>query len=594
MHSHVRLLPLFIRLTPLFTRTGSKKREFSWRDRQKTLGYSAFPVLLWSAILFVGSSTGLAWAEDERFKACRTAAGFDEKNVFDITQPISQPREAIRLCHAAIQDNPKEDRLKAYLGWALYGDGRNREARQWIEQSKDSVIGSTLMGVSYEYGIGVNRDLAEAGDWYDRALFRDHRPRSEPSIIATTQKGLFYLYGWGGKDKKPEYAYDNFQEAANQGYDRACFFLGNLLRDGLGTKKDVSTAMDWYQKAAMKGHADALQALKDLAHVGYAQAYISVGNVYLNAEPPLKDKARAKSWYEQGVAAERSGALKHTQDRIEQLYLGTMHRDLGESEQAVYWFRKAAEQGHTDAQLQLATMLAQGQGVRQDWSQAANWYRKAALRGNKDAQAALALLYQDHPEIKRTYNAARSPGVTGAFCKCDEKDAFRGVAKNFTDFELELIKEIYETVDPRRPIDRLSKRFKQLNVTGQVVVLNRIDGKVTEVGFGNGILFPGNLVLTNAHIIGGEGTYVRFNIGQTDPGSPNRFADSVLGKVVALGSSMGSIPGDWALIVLDDREVNLNEKYGSANYKKMSKEEFIQAGNIPESAGCPANNIVTH
>ncbi len=54
--------------------------------------------------------------------------------------------------------------------------------------------------------------------------------------------------------------------------------------------------------------------------------------------------------------------------------------------QAVYWYRKAAEQGLADAMNNLGVCYYNGKGVRQDYAQAVYWYRKAAKKGDKVAQ----------------------------------------------------------------------------------------------------------------------------------------------------------------------------------------------------------------
>ncbi|MBQ0113780.1 MAG: sel1 repeat family protein [Bacteroidales bacterium] len=56
---------------------------------------------------------------------------------------------------------------------------------------------------------------------------------------------------------------------------------------------------------------------------------------------------------------------------------------------AVSWFKKAAEQGHADAQYNLAFCYANGNGVSQDYKQAASWYEKAAEQGLGEAIEAL-------------------------------------------------------------------------------------------------------------------------------------------------------------------------------------------------------------
>ena len=64
--------------------------------------------------------------------------------------------------------------------------------------------------------------------------------------------------------------------------------------------------------------------------------------------------------------------------------------------QAAEWFRKAAEQGHAYSQTLIAVMLAEGKGgLPRDEAQAAQWYRKAAEQGNAAAQNNLADMYEN-------------------------------------------------------------------------------------------------------------------------------------------------------------------------------------------------------
>ena len=53
--------------------------------------------------------------------------------------------------------------------------------------------------------------------------------------------------------------------------------------------------------------------------------------------------------------------------------------------QAAAWFRKAADQGHVAAQINLARMYEQGWGVDQDLSRARHWYAEAAAQGDDEA-----------------------------------------------------------------------------------------------------------------------------------------------------------------------------------------------------------------
>ena len=63
-------------------------------------------------------------------------------------------------------------------------------------------------------------------------------------------------------------------------------------------------------------------------------------------------------------------------------------KDAGE---AANWYRKAAEQGHADAQCRLGDLYYFGEGVPKDTGEAANWYRQAAEQGHAGAELNLLL-----------------------------------------------------------------------------------------------------------------------------------------------------------------------------------------------------------
>jgi len=64
-----------------------------------------------------------------------------------------------------------------------------------------------------------------------------------------------------------------------------------------------------------------------------------------------------------------------------------------DAEQAVSWYRRAAEAGWTDAQLNLGLCYSNGNGVAKDAEQAVLWYRRAAEAGHADAQSNLGVCY---------------------------------------------------------------------------------------------------------------------------------------------------------------------------------------------------------
>ena len=62
---------------------------------------------------------------------------------------------------------------------------------------------------------------------------------------------------------------------------------------------------------------------------------------------------------------------------------------------ALKWYRKAAENGHAGAQVDLGWFYQNGQYTEKDVKQAVDWYAKAANQGNSQAQLNLAVLYDE-------------------------------------------------------------------------------------------------------------------------------------------------------------------------------------------------------
>ena len=60
---------------------------------------------------------------------------------------------------------------------------------------------------------------------------------------------------------------------------------------------------------------------------------------------------------------------------------------------AVYWYTRAAEQGHADAQTSLGIMYYDGLGVSRNYAEAAKWFQLAAEQGHALAQNNLGVMY---------------------------------------------------------------------------------------------------------------------------------------------------------------------------------------------------------
>ena len=86
------------------------------------------------------------------------------------------------------------------------------------------------------------------------------------------------------------------------------------------------------------------------------------------------------------------------------------YRGLGvkvEYPKAAGLFRKAAEQGHSQAQYSLAVMYAFGQGMEKNYAEALQWFKESAAQGVPQAQFNLGVLYENGYGLDKDMTSAR-------------------------------------------------------------------------------------------------------------------------------------------------------------------------------------------
>lgn len=163
-----------------------------------------------------------------------------------------------------------------------------------------------------------------------------------------------------------------------------------------------------------------------------AEGWFQTGEKYYYGRGVPQDYAEAVKWYrkaaEQGHAEAQNSlgdcyACGDPQDQDIIMDVDEVDVDQAKARfgRAVAWYRRAAESGHAAAQNSLGLGYAQGWGVPQDFTQAVAWYRKAAEQGNPIAQDRLADCYyhgngvkQDYTQAVAWYRKAAEQGDAGA------------------------------------------------------------------------------------------------------------------------------------------------------------------------------------
>lgn len=157
---------------------------------------------------------------------------------------------------AALQGNALAQNTMGYLYSNGYGVVQNYNiANNWFRKAADQGYGLALcnLGVSYEKGLGVQPNNEEALKYYTKAA-------NQGSMKGQYQLGLCYAEG-KGVDKNSVEALRWYIKAANQGLAEAQYHVGVCYENGKGVfNKDITKALEWYEKAAAQNYQDAIIA----------------------------------------------------------------------------------------------------------------------------------------------------------------------------------------------------------------------------------------------------------------------------------------------------------------------------------------------
>jgi len=238
-----------------------------------------------------------------------------------------------------------------------------RAAALWLPAARrGDVRAQVALGRLYADGRGVERDLEQAVDWFDKAAGRgDAGGRFHLALMIERGLGTAADAGMAAK---------LFRQAAEQGHAGAALRHGTyLLAD---PDKERAEGARWITRAAEQGNLQAMAVL---------------GGLYATGSGVEQDDGLALKWLRQAAEKGAPGA---------QVNLGQMIATGRGTEanlaSAAAWYKRAADQGFAQGQLRLALAHASGQGVPRDDAAARALLAQAARQGLPAAQ----LLFADY------------------------------------------------------------------------------------------------------------------------------------------------------------------------------------------------------
>jgi uncharacterized protein len=264
---------------------------------------------------------------------------------------------------------------------------------------------SLHIGLCYKHGKFVHRDGIEAVRWFEKAV-------EQGNIHSLIELGHAYNED-GVCPNQFEKSVNYYAEAYSEGSAEGAYWLGTMFEKGKGLEKDYSKAFELYEYAGENGQSKGFVQAGYLYYFGYGvEKNISKAIEYTERAQTmgLEDADNLLNLMYRGIETEdeeqfildkafRFNLAKAEKGDIEaqfQVYLA-YNNGKGtniDSELAYQWCKKAADNGHLNAQNNMG-MLAQ---QRDDPLQAEFYLLKGCESGSFEAMNDLALLYLNNED----------------------------------------------------------------------------------------------------------------------------------------------------------------------------------------------------
>ncbi|XP_055373676.1 protein sel-1 homolog 1 [Condylostylus longicornis] len=311
------------------------------------------------------------------------------------------------------------------LGQLYYQGGRStpqnhEKAHDYFTQAANAgnAIGYAFLGKMYLEG----SEYFKADNDAAFKLFKKAAELGNP--IGQSGLGLMYLLG-RGVEKDTTKALNYFTQAADQGWVDGQLQLGNMYFTGNGVKVDFKLAIKYFNSASQSGHVLAYYNLGTMHALGLGMMRQCPVAVEF-----FKNVAERGRWSEKVMNAYQDFKSYHIDESFMQYaLLAEMGYEVGQTNAAFlldrgdvqlfkdrsgdlvrafnYW-KRAASQGYSAAQVKLGDYYYYGLGTFRDYETAASLYRKASdQQYNAQAMFNLGYMHEQGLGMKKDWHLAK-------------------------------------------------------------------------------------------------------------------------------------------------------------------------------------------
>jgi|GEM_PF-5322432 len=231
-----------------------------------------------------------------------------------------------------------------------------------------------LLGLSYEYGLGVKKNLYQAKLCYTQA-----KDLNNLNAICSLACG-YYMGQWGKEDSQQ--AIQLWQQAADLGCAEALFAIGRFLVDGTEIPKDFNQGLHFLLKASKQN---------------YTPAMIRLGIIYQYYPDVERNPETAYNWYLQACELGDSDAMLLAAEWRSTDNFSMPIANKEEDLKSIAWYKEASTLGNSLAMYRLGIFYKCGSRVEKNTDEAVKWLQKSGDLGHHEALYELGLMF-DQPE----------------------------------------------------------------------------------------------------------------------------------------------------------------------------------------------------
>jgi uncharacterized protein len=256
------------------------------------------------------------------------------------------------------------------------------EVSELLKKARDGDAAAQFeIGRAYDTGEGVRENPQQAAVWYRKSAEQGN-PKAQNSL------GVLYWSG-NGVERSKEQAVRWYRKSARQGDSDAMFNIGAAYYNGEGVENvDAILAYAWFVLSSEAGSSSGQEAARrsktEHGPGAFSDACFEIARLYAKGEDLPQSFATATMWYR------RAADQGHTQAKIS---LATLAIEAKNYSEARHWCEAAAKDRNTGGYYCLGYIYQNGLGVEQSSKEARKWYEEAAKSGNSKAMQLLGEMY---------------------------------------------------------------------------------------------------------------------------------------------------------------------------------------------------------